>query len=682
MEKIFELLKKPCSLQELAKKLGIKKNQISMLKKTMRRFEAEGKITYKNGKYSTCSQAGLIEGTVCSTASGADFFISPDLESDLLITHSRSFCLMHGDKVLVKPKGTSCTVIKLLERANTSLVGTVCAKGIFVPDSKKFHADFVIPKSQRAKANIGDKVVVQIVSYPTVRTAAVCKIEENLGSSQSSDAAILSVLRTYNIQETFPNEVLNAALILPDSVPSSALNNRLDLRKIKTITIDGDDSKDFDDAVSLEMTERGDYLLGVHIADVAYYVKQNDIIDKEAQKRGTSVYIPGAVFPMLPQKLSNGICSLNEGVDRLTLSCFMIYSRQGKLIEYSIQPSVINSSHRMTYNEVTQLLEDKKTPLKDKYKDVYGMLVLMKSLAEILISCAQKRGCIDFDLPEAKFSLDENGIPKKIEPYSIGISNRIIEQFMLAANQAVATFMNEHALPCLYRVHQAPEEKKLSAFSSLLSLFELSLPDVPKPADFRSLLANVKDAPYEALIQKVALRTMSKAKYMPQCVGHYGLAMENYLHFTSPIRRYPDLVVHRVLHMYFEKDLNAIEKYAPKMGILAQSTTESEINAAACERDVDDIFKAMYMESHIGEEFDAVVSGVTSFGIFAQLENTVEGYIPLKTINAYFEYNENTYSLYCREKNFKLTLGDSIRVKAVSTNIPSGETEFSLLVDF
>jgi len=681
MEKIIEIVKNsktPMSAQEVTKKLGFGYNETAMVKKMLERFVKEGKIIKKNGRYT--SNKEYLEGKVCSTISGADFFVSEKLTEDLKIVKSREFCLMHNDTVLVKRTGKNCQAVSIIKRGYERIVGTVYRDDttLYVaPDEKKLHELFILPKSKKNGAREGDKVVADIISYPTEKAHGVCAVTEVLGSAEEDSTAILSVLYNYGISENFPSKVIDALQYIPDKIEENDLYNRLDLRKLNIITIDGDDAKDLDDAVSLEITEKGDYLLGVHIADVSHYVKMDSSVDVEARTRATSVYIPGKVFPMLPKELSNGICSLNEGEDRLTISCFMVISKQGKVMEYSIQPSIINSKHRMTYNELTELLEDPKSEKRKQYKDVFGMLLLMKNLAMVLIDNAQKRGSIDFDLPEAKIILDENDFPIEIKEYEIGISNRIIEQFMLITNQTVASHMLKNSLPSIYRVHEPPEEKKLEAFKDLINVFGYRLPQSPKPQDFQKILLEAEGTDEEALIKKTMLRSMSKAKYKATCDGHFGLSYEHYLHFTSPIRRYPDLMVHRALNMTFEKNKKALFELEKRIENCASVSTTQEINAAMCERDVEDIRKAQYMEKRIGEEFFGTISGVTAYGMFVELQNTVEGFIPINTIDGYFDYDEARYQLKSDEKTFRL--GDKVNIRVFAVNIPDGKVEFTLL---
>ena len=681
MDKIISIVKnskKPVTPHEIAGRLHARQSEITLIRKMLDRYVREGKLTKKNGRYFVDNE--LLEGKICATLSGADFFSCESLSEDLKITKSKDFCAMHNDTVLVKKTGKTCQIVKILKRGNERIVGTVYRDGttLYVaPDEKRLHELFILPKGKRKDAKEGDKVVADVIAYPTLRANGVCSVVENLGSSEDDSTAILSVLYNYGIRQEFPENVLQEADNMPEAIEKKDINNRLDLRKLTVITIDGADAKDLDDAVSLEMTEKGEYLLGVHIADVSHYVKMDSPIDVEARERATSVYIPGKVYPMLPKRLSNGICSLNANEDRLTLSCFMIISKQGKLMDYSIQPSVINSKHRMTYDEVTEMLENSKSEKRKEYKDIFGMLLLMKQLAQLLIDCAQKRGSIDFDLPEAKIILDENDFPKAIEKYQVGISNKIIEQFMLMANQTVAAHMRNRALPSIYRVHEPPEEKKLESFKELLGTFGYSLPEKPKPMDFQKILERAEGAPEEALLKKTMLRSMSKAKYKSVCDGHFGLAYENYLHFTSPIRRYPDLMVHRVLNMTFEDNQKALKELKLRMENCASVSTQQEINAATCERDVEDIRKAQYMSQHIGEEFSGTVSGVTAYGMFVELDNTAEGFIPINTIEGYYDYDEARYQLKSDEKTYRL--GDKVKIRVFAVNIPDGKVEFTIL---
>lgn len=681
MEKIINIVKNsstPVSEYEVCKKMGFKKNESRLIKKMLEQAVKDGKISKTRNGYTKLS--GILEGKVCSTLSGADFFVCEKLSEDLKITKSREFCLMHNDIIQVVKKGNSCRAVRILKRGYERVVGTVYRDDttLYVaPDERKLRQLFILPKAKRNGAKEGDKVVAQIVSYPTEKSNGVCQVIENLGSCEDDSTAILSVLYNYGIPLEFPPNVLKSAEYVSEEISETELNNRLDLRKLNTITIDGDDAKDLDDAVSLEITEKGDYLLGVHIADVSHYVKMDSPIDVEARNRATSVYIPGKVYPMLPKKLSNGICSLNEGQDRLTLSCFMVVSKQGKVLDYSVQPSVINSKHRMTYNEVTELLENPKSEKRKQYKDVFGMLLLMKSLALLLIDCAKKRGSIDFDLPEAKIILDEKDFPVDIKEYEVGISNRIIEQFMLLANVTVASHMKNHNLPAIFRVHEPPEEKKTEVFRELISVFGYSLPEKPKPQDFQNILIKAENTPEEALLKKTMLRSMSKAKYKSVCDGHFGLSYENYLHFTSPIRRYPDLMVHRALNMTFENNKKGLFELKNRVENCASVSTTQEINAAMCERDVEDIRKAQYMSDKIGQEYSGSVSGVTAYGMFVELDNTVEGFIPISTMEGYFDYDEARYQLKSNEKTYRL--GDKVNIRVFAVNIPDGKVEFTLL---
>lgn len=682
MEFITEILKnaqRPLTAAAIASKMECGRGQAKMVASILDMLAREGNVVKQGKLYFVPENAGIIEGRVASTYSGVDFFVSETFKEDLKIQHSYDWGVMNGDRVLVKRKGTKCEIVKVLERVNRNIVCTVVKENMrlfALPDDKKLHYAFMLPKSEKHKAQAGDKVYAEITSYALNSKEGTCRIIENLGSGSDDETVIKSILRTYGVEEDFPESVLDAAEKVESGIKKSELAGRLDLRKLPVVTIDGDDSKDLDDAVSLEMTERGDFLLGVHIADVSHYVTVDSPLDKEAKKRATSVYVPGSVYPMLPKKLSNGICSLNPDEDRLTLSCFMVISRQGKIGEYSIQPSVIRSKHRLTYNIVTDMIENTHSAARKEYADILGMILLMRELAGILINGAKLRGSIDFDVPEAKITLDENGFPIKIEPCKTGISNRIIEEFMLAANRTVAKHLREKKIPGIFRVHQPPEKKKLDAYRQLLDVLGYSLPEDPEPADFGRILEQAQGKPEETLLKKATLRAMSKAKYKATCDGHFGLAYENYLHFTSPIRRYPDLAVHRALHWSFENNKKQLERFAREAEHTAEICTDREINAAACERDVDDVRKAQYMSRHIGEVHSATVSGVTAYGIYAELENTCEGFIPIGKIDGYFNFDEVRFALVSPQRT--ITLGDKIEIRTESANIAEGKCEFSL----
>ncbi len=680
MDIIIETIKKSgnISLGTIAKKLNISKRDKDILQKTLNKLEREGKIVCADGKYSVSEHT--YKGKVCATISGVYFFESEELKNDLKIINAGEFCPMDNDIVLVRKSSGGARIISVLERANKNIVGEVASsrKGLMlIPDDKKIHYTFYLPKSERSKALVGDKVVAQIEIYPHYHADGTCKIEKNLGFSKDISTQIEAVLYSYNVRQEFPERVLDAADKINDEIFPRQLEGRLDLRAINCITIDGDDAKDLDDAVSLEITEGGDYLLGVHIADVAHFVKQDSYIDTEAAVRGTSVYIPGKVYPMLPKKLSNGVCSLNEGEERLTLSCFMVIDKNGQVKDYSINPSIICSKHRMTYSSVERIIVDKDKEEIKKFKDVYGMLLLMKSLSQILSRAAQKRGYIDFDLPEAKITLDENDFPQKIEKYYVGESNRLIENFMLLANTTVAAHMRKYAIPAIYRVHSAPEKEREEQFSYLCKKMGYQFEKESSPRQYQQMLDLFRDKPEENLMKKAMLRTMSKAKYKNVCEGHFGLAMENYLHFTSPIRRYPDLCVHRMLHYWFEHENKRMEHFGERLSALAQNSTQTEINAAQCERDIVDIRCAQYLSKRIGEEFDAVISGVTANGMFASLDNTAEGFIPIATLDGYYNYIEDEFALVGADK--KYSLGDKIKIRVTSTDVFRGKSEFELI---
>lgn len=679
-ERILENFQRPVTASHIASALHLHKGQTKMITSVLNGLVKRGKAVKQGKLYSLPAIGGLIEGKVCGTYSGVDFFSSETLENDIKIAHGYSAGIMHGDRVLVQIRGNKCEVKEILEHGTKEFVGTVCKQdglNYVLPDDGRIHYAFLLPKGEKNKAKVGDKVFAYITSYSTERSEGTCRIKENLGSGEDDDTAIKAVLRTYGIEEEFPQAVTEYAQSIPDSVTKEDIEGRLDLRKTVTVTIDGEDSKDLDDAVSLEMTEHGDYLLGVHIADVSHYVRYCDVLDTEARKRGTSVYIPGKVYPMLPKKLSNGICSLNEGEDRLTLSCFMIVSRQGKICDYSIQPSVIRSKHRLTYSLVTEMLENPSSPSRKKYSDIFGMLLLMKELTEVFIKNSAQRGAIDFDLPEANIILDGDGFPKEILPREMGIANRMIEEFMLAANRTVAKHLQEKNIPGIFRVHQSPEKKKTEVFKHISEMLGYSLPEEPTTLDYARILSEAQGKNEENLLKKAALRSMSKAKYKSTCDGHFGLAFDRYLHFTSPIRRYPDLAVHRALHWSFENNKKMTENFAREASHIADLCTDREINAVSCERDIDDIRKAQYMSKRIGFESDATVSGVTAYGIYAELPDTCEGFIPIGKIDGYYEYDEDAFALKSPQRD--IVLGDSVKIRIINVNIPEGKAEFELL---
>ena len=564
---------------------------------------------------------------------GADFFVAPDKMNGA----------MNGDTVeaeIIPPHMTrrsrEAAVVKVLERKTTEVVGTFEKHkhyGFVIPDDKKIGEDVFVKRDFARNAQTGDKVVVKITAYPDGTHSLEGKITEVIAREGQPGSDVLSLIRAYGLYETFPSRVnaeAKARSREPITEEMISASGRLDLRSKTIFTIDGPTAKDLDDAVSIEMLPNGNYLLGVHIADVSHYVKEDGYLDKEALKRGTSVYLINRVVPMLPKALSNGSCSLNAGEDKLTLSCFMEIDKEGVVVEHSIQESVIRSSARLVYDDVSDILEKDDAKLTAKYSNIVGDIRLMGELAAILRHRRKQRGSLDFDIAEAVITLDEAEQPVSVAPEERRTANRLIEEFMLAANETVAEHFFWLNYPFVYRIHEKPDPEKIMDLKTYLMNFGIKLKgsaDNIYPKTLADIIADIEGEPYESVVNRVMLRTMKKACYSTECEGHFGLAFRYYCHFTSPIRRYPDLIIHRIIkesitgHMTEEK----LEKYRQDAERAADISSKTERKAQELEREVDKLKKTQFMVAHIGEEFDGVVSGVTDFGVYVELANTIEG---------------------------------------------------------
>lgn len=683
----FNGLTKKNLLVRLSNALKVKQNEIEGYVKEL---EELGELFFANKKYFTRKHLGYKTGKISGNAKGYAFCALDELDQDDVFIAKRNLNgALHGDRVVIDVKKNNYDgrnegkVVKIVEHGIKNVVGTIQVFEKFafvVPDNKKINCDVFVPKSKINKAKDGSKVYVKIVSYKGKNMSG--EVTEILGENAGEiDTDVLSIIRSYDLIENFSDELLNQVKSVPQLVDVKNYPDHKDLRNLILFTIDGDDSKDFDDAVSLEM-ENGIYNLGVHIADVGEYVKMGSLLDKEAYNRGTSVYFPNTVLPMLPKELSNGICSLNPKQDRLALSVFMKINNEGKVISHEILQSVINSNERMTYNKVTKILEGD-LELRKEYSQIVPILENMQKLALILEKVRKDRGSIDFDIPEPKIILN----PTTLEVESLSerprtISERLIESFMLLANETVAEHYKKLNIPFVYRVHEAPEKEKLENFNSFVAGIGMSLNiagNKVQPKEIQNFMNKVENTDFKDVVNTVLLRSMQKAKYSPVNLGHFGLAAEYYCHFTSPIRRYPDLTIHRIIKMQLKNQLNAGKIAKLKEFVVSSSnqSSERELLAQRAERDVDDYFKARFMLNKIGEEFDGVVSGVTQYGIFVELENTVEGYINLMDLPGdNYQFDDKKYSLY--NNNYNFALGKRVRVKVLNVNLQEREIDFSL----
>ena len=629
-----------------------------------------------------------VQGKIQGTTKGYAFLIPDDITiDDIFIPERELGGAMHGDRVVVSAKSNGGKklegkVIQIIERGSLRVVGILhIVKKIasVVPDDVKFGKDISIPLSKLNGATDGQKVVVKITRYYASKRNPDGEVIEVLGEPNKIDTEVTAILRSYGLYDSFPNKVLESAKYLPESINKSEYPNRLDYTKNICFTIDGEDTRDIDDAVSIDLKENGNRVLGVHIADVGEYVKRDNVFDKEAFKRGTSVYFPNLVLPMLPRELSNGICSLNERVDRLALSCFMEFDSHANLVDYKICESIINSKKRFTYTEVQRVFDG----TQDQAPELIEKLLLMRGLAKELEEKRHKRGAIEFNIPEVQVYLNELGDVLNLKKREHNESHKLIESFMIVANETIATHFLSKNVPFVYRIHEKPDSEKISKLCGMVDNFGVAHKinaDECEPKDIQELLETINNMPCEYVINKIALRCMKKAKYSPDCIGHYGLASPKYCHFTSPIRRYPDLTIHRIIKEYLHNEINDKEKLILKefVNYASIQSSETERNAESVERDVDDLYRAFYMTHHLCEEFDGVISGVANFGVFVELDNTVEGMIKIESLpQDQYEYIEDRFCL--KGYNHTYTIGDKIRVKSVRADILSREIDFELV---
>mgnify|MGYP002520789433 FL=1 len=637
------------------------------------------------GKYYLFAESGLKKGKVKTHERGYAFFIPDDKTEDLFIPAKSLNGALQGDEVVVRKveskRGSSDEgeVVNIISRGIKEIVGTFYKErnyGFVVSGDKSFTKDVFISQKNFNGAQNGNKVLCKIIAYPFDKNpeGVIVDIVKQENEVKTAEKA---VIENAGIETEFPAKVIECLDKIPSTVSESDKKGRLDLTKQIIITIDGDDSRDFDDAISVEKNEKG-FILGVHIADVSHYVKEGSEIDKEALSRATSIYFPDFVIPMLPEKLSNGICSLNEGVERLTLSCIMKIDKSGSVYDYEFHNSVIKSRNRMTYKKVQKIIDGDKE-LREQYSHLVELLDNANELKNILHKRRKERGSVDLDSKEAEIFVDENGKIHLSKRERIG-SYQLIEEFMLLANQTVAEHCYYLNVPFVFRIHEKCAEEKLQSFCLFLKNLGIKTSWNEKnyhSSDFNKLLEKIKDMPYAGIVNNVLLRSMQKAKYSPEDVGHFGLGLEHYCHFTSPIRRYPDLQVHRILKTVM-KDYEKAEKYLSVVGEVSDISSSREKRADEVERQVDDIYTVAYMRDFLGEEFNGVISGVTSFGIFVELENTAEGLVRLEDLpKGNYVFDEKTYTLFSNKNVFKL--GDSVKIKVVNCDVLAGQLDFILV---
>lgn len=637
------------------------------------------------------------EGTFIGHPKGFGFVEIEGQDEDIFIPESDTGTAMHQDKVRIiirddkkEGKRQEGVVVKVLERGMPEIVGTYQLNrdfGFVISDNPKFSKDIFIPRKEAAGIKNGDKVIVVITDYGSGNKNPEGKIKENLGNIRTPGTDILAIVKSFGIPSEFPEKVMKQAQRVPDHVLDADRDGRLDLRHLQTVTIDGEDAKDLDDAISL--TKEGDiYHLGVHIADVSNYVQYNSALDREALKRGTSVYLADRVVPMLPERLSNGICSLNQGEDRLALSCLMDINEKGKVVSHQIAETVINVNERMCYTDVKNILEDTDEEAKKRYDALIPMFFMMKELSGILRNSRHHRGSIDFDFPESKIILNAAGKAIDVKPYEANVATKIIEDFMLMANETVAQEYCTEEIPFVYRTHDNPDPEKVESLLTLLHNQGVKIQKAKEeitPKEIQQIIESIEGLPNEAMISRLVLRSMKQAKYTTECSGHFGLAAKYYCHFTSPIRRYPDLQIHRIIKDNLRGRLmreGRTEHYAEILDEVARQSSVCERRADEAERESDKLKKAEYMSYHLGEEFEGIISGVTGWGLYVELPNTVEGLVHVNTLrDDYYVFDQESYELRGEMTKKVYKLGDKVRVRVAEADKMLKTVDFELVSD-
>lgn len=639
-------------------------------------------------------QMGLHYGRVQGNARGFGFFIPADGTPDLFLPADAIHGAMHGDMVWVRQTdqisrggNPEAEVALIASRGQKKIVGTFeddegAGGGYVVPDDTRLYMDVLIRPGDVDGAKQGDKVVAEILQYPDGRRPLTGRVVEVLGSKEKAGTDILSIIRRMDLPDDFSKTAARQARNLNKPVASEEIARREDLRALPCITIDGADAKDLDDAVSLVMLKGGNCLLGVHIADVSHYVTPQSPLDQEAYKRGTSVYFPDRVLPMLPKEISNGVCSLNPNTEKLTLSCIMELDPAGKVVSHRLAETVIRTRYRMTYEDVNAMFDGDKALL-ETYKDIWPMLSNMGALMEKLRNRRFKRGSMDFDLAEAKLILDKKGHTVDVKLYERGISNQMIEEFMLLANETVANHARQMGIPFLYRVHETPDKEKLQQLNTFLHTLGYGIKSLNnlRPATLQKVLLASKGTKEEAVISRVTLRSLRKARYAPECLGHFGLAIGDYCHFTSPIRRYPDLTVHRLLKAMLHGELDEKQRadWAQRMEEIAQHCSQRELAALEAERAADDLKKCEYMKDRIGAVETGIISGVAQYGFFVQLPNTVEGMVRIGSMeDDYYILDEQNYRMVGRSTGKTYRLGDQVTIRVTGADLETGNVDFVL----
>ena len=686
---------KPMKYKELAFLFQLTEDEKPVLSQILNELTEEGRIVKTpRGKYQRLD-AGILCGTFTGNNRGFGFVTVEGDDEDYFIPEKACNGALHMDTVLMRVTNAESSagrrregeITRILSHGIKELVGTFDpgkGYGFVIPDNQKFNQDIFIPKALTKGAVRGHKVVVQITDYGNKNQKPEGRITEILGHINDPGTDVISIVKAYDLPVEFPDMVMRQAERTPEEPDAKDYAGRKDLRDWMTVTIDGDDAKDLDDAITLRKTEDG-YELGVHIADVSEYVTEHSPLDEEALTRGTSVYLVDRVIPMLPHRLSNGICSLNQGTDRLALSCIMQINEKGNVVHHEITETVIRVDRRMSYANVNKILEQNDEAVKQEYAEFLPMFYQMKELADILRKKRDKRGSIDFDFPETQIILDEKGFPVDIRPYERLTANKIIEDFMLLANETVAEDYFWQELPFVYRTHESPDPDRIRKLGILVSSFGYCLKANPEnihPKEFQKLLERISDSPEEAMISRLTLRSMKQAKYSTICYGHFGLATHYYCHFTSPIRRYPDLQIHRIIKENLhgklsDKRITHYEKILPEV---SESCSKLERRADEVEREVEKMKKVQYMSRRIGECYEGVISGVNAWGMYVELPNTVEGLVHVTNmVDDYYYYDEEKYAMIGKDTGKEYTLGEKVWVMVKAADRISKTIDFILV---
>ena len=683
--KVLNLIKDkdyaPMKAKEIAMIMHVPKSEYNELLRILGKLEMEMKIQKNRKNQYRPVDVVYYDGIYRKNQKGFGFVKIEDQEDEIYIAKENSKNALNGDRVLIeiieeknKVKKAEGKVVKILKHEKDTIVGRFENNknfGFVIPDDKNFGTDIFISKKNFGKARNNHKVLVKIIKYPEKGKKAEGKIIEVLGNVNEAGVDMLSLIKEHNLPSTFPEPVVEEAKKCGNQIDENDIANRRDLRQDIIFTIDGEDAKDLDDAVKVTKLENGNYRLDVHIADVSYYVKPNSLLDQEALLRGTSIYMLGRVIPMLPRELSNGICSLNAGEDRFTLSCSMEINQKGEVISSDVYKAVINVTERMTYTNVQKILDNSDEEVVNRYKPYIHEFKLMEELALILKHKRLEQGYLNLDIPESKIELDIDGRVINIKKYETTFANEIIEQFMLTANETIAEKFFWLDAPFIYRVHEKPDYEKVQELNKFLFNFGLKIKankDNIYPKEFAKVLEEVQGKEEEKVVSNLVLRTLKVARYEAINEGHFGIASKYYCHFTSPIRRYPDLFIHRIISKYLEDNYDVeesfVEEYKKQAEERAKQSSERENIATKVERESEDIKKAEYMEGRIGEEYEGIICSVTSFGIFVELENTVEGLIRFDDLgDEYFIYDEERKMLIGEHTRVTYKIGDKINIR-------------------